>query len=108
MINNNFKNSKQYEESIKAGGAIFQEIYKLFNRGELQNSKTDERKANESQSLRARSHEEAIWQQRELIGWAEKNKKAVYEPNDYYDEILGEQDIHGTESKVWIDKKAFY
>lgn len=42
-------------------------------------------------------------QQKLLVEWAEKNHKVIYDLNDYFDEELGEQGIHGTEAKVLVD-----
>ena len=84
-------------------GEDFKDIYKVLKREEYADSSKDEGKTTEGKSLRAGSHEEALKQQKALVKWAEKNNKAIYEPNDYFDEELGEQNIYGTEAKVWID-----
>lgn len=94
---------KQYEQGINAGGEILQQIYDFLQREKLENGRADKAKANDGKSLRARSHEEAVMQQKLLVEWAEKNHKVIYEPNDYFNEELGEQGIHGTEAKVWVD-----
>lgn len=94
---------KQYEQGINAGGEFFQQAQDILQREKYENGRADKAKTDDGKSLRARSHEEALMQQKLLVEWAEKNHKVIYEPNDYFDEELGEQGIHGTEAKVWVD-----
>lgn len=99
------KNNEQYETAIKSAGESFIQAYRFLQEGEQKASRRDESKANEGKSLRERSHAEAIRQQRELISWAEKNNKLIYEPEDFYDEEFNDQSLNGTEAKVWIDQR---
>lgn len=105
--NQRLENKKlvKYDKAIKSAGRLFLQIYRSLQEGEQKYRRENERKTNEGKSLRERGYEEAARQQRQLLDWAEKNHKLIYEPNDYYDEVFNDQSLNGTESKVWIDQK---
>lgn len=105
--NQRLENKKlvKYDKAIKSAGRLFLQIYRSLQEGEQKYSRENEGKTNEGKSLRERGYEEAARQQRQLLDWAEKNHKLIYEPNDYYDEVFNDQSLNGTESKVWIDQK---
>lgn len=107
QTNQRLENKKlvKYDKAIKSAGRLFLQIYRSLQEGEQKYRRENERKTNESKSLRERSYEEAARQQRQLLDWAEKNHQLIYEPKDYYDDIFNDQSLHGTESKVWIDQK---
>lgn len=102
-ITKSHENCMKYEQDIIAERENFQQVYDILQREEYENGGADKAKATDGKSLRARSHEKAIMQKKLLVEWAEKTHRVVCEPSDYFDEELGEQGIHGTEAKVWVD-----
>jgi exodeoxyribonuclease-5 len=107
QTNQRFENKKlvKYDKAIKSAGRLFLQIYRSLQEGEQKYRRENEGKTNEGKSLRERSYEEAARQQRQLLDWAERNHQLIYEPNDYYDDVFNDQNLHGTESKVWVDQK---
>lgn len=107
QTNQRFENKKlvKYDKAIKSAGRLFLQIYRSLQEGEQKYRRENEGKTNEGKSLRERGYEEAARQQRQLLDWAEKNHQLIYEPNDYYDDVFNDQNLHGTESKVWVDQK---
>lgn len=107
QTNQRFENKKlvKYDKAIKSAGRLFLQIYRSLQEGEQKYRRENERKTNEGKSLRERGYEEAARQQRQLLDWAERNHQLIYEPNDYYDDVFNDQNLHGTESKVWVDQK---
>ena len=99
------KNTLKYDKAIKSAGELFLQVYRSLQEGEQKYSRENEGKTDDGKSLRERSHEEAVRQQKQIIDWAEKNHQLIYEPNDYYDEMFNDQSLHGTESKVWVDQR---
>ena len=107
QTNQRLENKKlvKYDKAIKSAGRLFLQIYRSLQEGEQKYRRENEGKTNESKSLRERGYEEAARQQRQLLDWAERNHQLIYEPNDYYDDVFNDQNLHGTESKVWVDQK---
>jgi exodeoxyribonuclease-5 len=107
QTNQRFENKKlvKYDKAIKSAGRLFLQIYRSLQEGEQKYRRENEGKTNEGKSLRERGYEEAAKQQRQLLDWAERNHQLIYEPNDYYDDVFNDQNLHGTESKVWVDQK---
>lgn len=107
QTNQRFENKKlvKYDKAIKSAGRLFLQIYRSLQEGEQKYRRENEEKTNEGKSLRERGYEEAARQQRQLLDWAERNHQLIYEPNDYYDDVFNDQNLHGTESKVWVDQK---
>lgn len=107
QTNQRFENKKlvKYDKAIKSAGRLFLQIYRSLQEGEQKYRRENEGKTNEGKSLRERGYEEAARQQRQLLDWAERNHQLIYEPNDYYDDVFNDQNLHGTESKVWVDQK---
>lgn len=107
QTNQRFENKKlvKYDKAIKSAGRLFLQIYRSLQKGEQKYRRENEGKTNEGKSLRERGYEEAARQQRQLLDWAERNHQLIYEPNDYYDDVFNDQNLHGTESKVWVDQK---
>ena len=105
--NQRLENKKlvKYDKAIKSAGKLFLQIYRSLQEGEQKYRRENEGKTNEGKSLRERGYEEAARQQRQLLDWAERNHQLIYEPNDYYDDVFNDQNLHGTESKVWVDQK---
>lgn len=105
--NQRLENKKlvKYDKAIKSAGRLFLQIYRSLQKGEQKYRRENEGKTNEGKSLRERGYEEAARQQRQLLDWAEKNHQLIYEPNDFYNEAFNDQNLHGTESKVWVDQK---
>ena len=105
--NQRLENKKlvKYDKAIKSAGRLFLQIYRSLQEGEQKYRRENEGKTNEGKSLRERGYEEAARQQRQLLDWAERNHQLIYEPNDYYDDVFNDQNLHGTESKVWVDQK---
>lgn len=105
--NQRLENKKlvKYDKAIKSAGRLFLQIYRSLQKGEQKYRRENEGKTNEGKSLRERGYEEAARQQRQLLDWAERNHQLIYEPNDYYDDVFNDQNLHGTESKVWVDQK---
>lgn len=103
-LNNKEQNNEQnIRQGIQRGGKGLQEVLRILNRKKQQDNAANAGVSNESKGLRERSHEEAARQQKLIRDWAEKNGKLIVEPNDYYDETIGDKHLSGTESKVWID-----
>lgn len=107
QTNQRFENKKlvKYDKAIKSAGRLFLQIYRSLQEEEQKYRRENEGKTNEGKSLRERGYEEAARQQRQLLDWAERNHQLIYEPNDYYDDVFNDQNLHGTESKVWVDQK---
>lgn len=105
--NQRLENKKlvKYDKAIKSAGRLFLQIYRSLQKGEQKYRRENEGKTNEGKSLRERGYEEAVRQQRKLLDWAEKNHQLIYEPNDFYDGVFNDQNLYGTESKVWVDQK---
>lgn len=105
--NQRLENKKlvKYDKAIKSAGRLFLQIYRSLQEGEQKYRRENEGKTNEGKSLRERGYEEAVRQQRQLLNWAEKNYQLIYEPNDFYDGVFNDQNLYGTESKVWVDQK---
>lgn len=57
-------------------------------------------KTSNNQSLRKQLHEKSLRQQKELINWATKHKQLIVEPNDYYEDALGNS-AADSETRVW-------
>ena len=94
------KNKLQYEAAIKSAGRIFESTFNLIGNEQQGLGGSSKEKADNSQSLRKQLHEESSKQQKELISWATKNKQLVVEPDDFYEEELGES-LAGSETRVW-------
>lgn len=107
QTNQRLENKKlvKYDKAIKSAGRLFLQIYRSLQEGEQKYRRENEGKTNEGKNLRERGYEEAARQQRQLLDWAERNHQLIYEPNDYYDDVFNDQNLHGTESKVWVDQK---
>lgn len=107
QTNQRLENKKlvKYDKAIKSAGRLFLQIYRSLQEGEQKYRRENEGKTNEGKSLRERGYEEAARQQRQLLDWAERNHQLIYEPNDFYDGIFNDQNLYGTESKVWVDQK---
>lgn len=107
QTNQRLENKKlvKYDKAIKSAGRLFLQIYRSLQEEEQKYRRENEGKTNEGKSLRERGYEEAARQQRQLLDWAERNHQLIYEPNDYYDDVFNDQNLHGTESKVWVDQK---
>ena len=106
--NENNKTEEQYgkaewQRGLLAGGQILSETLKRGIGTDSQRYRENEGKTTESSNVREGVHEESVRQQQSLINWAQKNNYLIVEPNDYFNEILGDNSLHGTESKVWED-----
>lgn len=106
--NENNKTEEQYgkaewQRGLLAGGQILSEALKRGIGTDSQRYGENEGKTTESSNVREGVHEESARQQQSLINWAQKNNYLIVEPNDYFNEILGDNSLHGTESKVWED-----
>ena len=94
------KNNKQYDTAIKSAGRTFESTFNLVRNEQQGLGRSSKEKTGNNQSLREQLHEESSRQQKELISWAAKNNQLVVEPNDYYEEELGDS-LAGSETRVW-------
>ncbi len=94
------KNNTQYEEAVKSAGRIFESTFNILGNEQSRVGRSSKEKASTGKSLREQLHEESSRQQKELISWATKNNQLVVEPNDYYEEKLGNS-LSGSETRVW-------
>lgn len=102
QTNQRLENKKlvKYDKAIKSAGRIFESTFNLINDEQQRMGRGSKEKTSDNQSLRKQLHEESLRQQKELINWATKNKQLIVEPNDYYEEALGDS-AAGSETRVW-------
>lgn len=102
QTNQRLENKKlvKYDKAIKSAGRIFESTFNLINDEQQRMGRGSKEKTSDNQSLRKQLHEESLRQQKELINWATKNKQLIVEPNDYYEESLGDS-AAGSETRVW-------
>lgn len=102
QTNQRLENKKlvKYDKAIKSAGRIFESTFNLINDEQQKMGRGSKEKTSDNQSLRKQLHEESLRQQKELINWATKNKQLIVEPNDYYEEALGDS-AAGSETRVW-------
>lgn len=102
QTNQRLENTKlvKYDKAIKSAGRIFESTFNLINDEQQRMGRDSKEKTSDNQSLRKQLHEESLRQQKELINWATKNKQLIVEPNDYYEEALGDS-AAGSETRVW-------
>lgn len=94
------KNNTQYEEAVKSAGRIFESTFNILGNEHSRVGRSSKEKASTGKSLREQLHEESSRQQKELVSWATKNNQLVVEPNNYYEEKLGDS-LSGSEARVW-------
>lgn len=102
QTNQRLENKKlvKYDKAIKSAGRIFESTFNLINDEQQRMGRGSKEKTSDNQSLRKQLHEESLRQQKELINWATKHKQLIVEPNDYYEEALGDS-AAGSETRVW-------
>lgn len=102
QTNQRLENKKlvKYDKAIKSAGRIFESTFNLINDEQQRMGRGSKEKTSNNQSLRKQLHEESLRQQKELINWATKHKQLIVEPNDYYEEALGDS-AAGSETRVW-------
>lgn len=102
QTNQRLENKKlvKYDKAIKSAGRIFESTFNLIKNEQQRMGRGSKEKTSDNQSLRKQLHEESLRQQKELINWATKHKQLIVEPNDYYEEALGDS-AAGSETRVW-------
>lgn len=102
QTNQRLENKKlvKYDKAIKSAGRIFESTFNLIKDEQQRMGRSSKEKTSDNQSLRKQLHEESLRQQKELINWATKYKQLIVEPNDYYEEALGDS-AAGSETRVW-------
>lgn len=102
QTNQRLENKKlvKYDKAIKSAGRIFESTFNLIKNEQQRMGRSSKEKTSDNQSLRKQLHEESLRQQKELINWATKHKQLIVEPNDYYEEALGDS-AAGSETRVW-------
>lgn len=102
QTNQRLENKKlvKYDKAIKSAGRIFESTFNLIKDEQQRMGRGSKEKTSDNQSLRKQLHEESLRQQKELINWATKYKQLIVEPNDYYEEALGDS-AAGSETRVW-------
>lgn len=102
QTNQRLENKKlvKYDKAIKSAGRIFESTFNLINDEQQRMGRGSKEKTSDNQSLRKQLHEESLRQQKEFINWATKHKQLIVEPNDYYEEALGDS-AAGSETRVW-------
>lgn len=102
QTNQRLENKKlvKYDKAIKSAGRIFESTFNLIKDEQQRMDRGSKEKTSDNQSLRKQLHEESLRQQKELINWATKHKQLIVEPNDYYEEALGDS-AAGSETRVW-------
>lgn len=102
QTNQRLENKKlvKYDKAIKSAGRIFESTFNLIKDEQQRMGRGSKEKASNNQNLRKQLHEESLRQQKELINWATKHKQLIVEPNDYYEEALGDS-AAGSETRVW-------
>lgn len=95
-----YKKLVKYDKAIKSAGRIFESTFNLIKDEQQRMGRGSKEKTSDNQSLRKQLHEESLRQQKELINWATKHKQLIVEPNDYYEEALGDS-AAGSETRVW-------
>ena len=102
QTNQRLENKKlvKYDKAIKSAGRIFESTFNLIKDEQQRMGRGSKEKTSDNQSLRKQLHEESLRQQKELINWATKHKQLIVEPNDYYEEALGDS-AAGSETRVW-------
>lgn len=102
QTNQRLENKKlvKYDKAIKSAGKIFESTFNLIKNEQQRMGRGSKEKTSNNQSLRKQLHEESLRQQKELINWATKHKQLIVEPNDYYEEALGDS-AAGSETRVW-------
>lgn len=102
QTNQRLENKKlvKYDKAIKSAGRIFESTFNLIKDEQQRMGRGSKEKTSNNQSLRKQLHEESLRQQKELINWATKHKQLIVEPNDYYEEALGDS-AAGSETRVW-------
>lgn len=93
----------KWQKGLLAGGQILRDALREELGTKQNRHGENERETNQSSNLRERVHEESTKQQKALINWAKKNNYLIVEPLDYFNEIFGDSNLHGTESTVWKD-----
>lgn len=102
QTNQRLENKKlvKYDKAIKSAGRIFESTFNLIKDEQQRMGRGSKEKTSDNQSLRKQLYEESLRQQKELINWATKHKQLIVEPNDYYEEALGDS-AAGSETRVW-------
>ncbi len=102
QTNQRLENKKlvKYDKAIKSAGRIFESTFNLIKDEQQRMGRGSKEKTSDNQSLRKQLHEESLRQQKELINWATKHKQLIVEPNDYYEDALGNS-AAGSETRVW-------
>lgn len=102
QTNQRLENKKlvKYDKAIKSAGKIFESTFNLIKNEQQRMGRGSKEKTSDNQSLRKQLHEKSLRQQKELINWATKHKQLIVEPNDYYEEALGDS-AAGSETRVW-------
>lgn len=102
QTNQRLENKKlvKYDKAIKSAGRIFESTFNLIKDEQQRMGRGSKEKTSDNQSLRKQLHEESLRQQKELINWTTKHKQLIVEPNDYYEEALGDS-AAGSETRVW-------
>ena len=102
QTNQRLENKKlvKYDKAIKSAGRVFESTFNLIKDEQQRMGRGSKEKTSNNQSLRKQLHEKSLRQQKELINWATKHKQLIVEPNDYYEEALGDS-AAGSETRVW-------
>lgn len=102
QTNQRLENKKlvKYDKAIKSAGRIFESTFNLIKDEQQRMGRGSKEKTSNNQSLRKQLHEKSLRQHKELINWATKHKQLIVEPNDYYEDALGNS-AADSETRVW-------
>lgn len=92
------------EHAFKAGGQHLREAINIVQRKKQPTDAEDETTNGKSASSRIFVQNDARWQVEETTQWAAEKGILIVEPTDYFDDLIGEKHLEGTEATAWADE----
>jgi exodeoxyribonuclease-5 len=93
----------KWQKGLLAGGQILRDALREGLGAKQSRYEGNGREASQSSNVRKELYEESSKQQEALINWAKAHNYLIVEPTDYFNEVFGDSNLHGTESVVWKD-----
>lgn len=93
----------KWQKGLLAGGQILRDALREGLEAKQSRYEGNGREASQSSNVRKELYEESSKQQEALINWAKTHNYLIVEPTDYFNEVFGDSNLHGTESVVWKD-----
>lgn len=93
----------KWQKGLLAGRQILRDVLREGLGTKQSRYKGNGRETSQSSNIRKELYEESSKQQEALINWAKAHNYLIVEPTDYFNEVFGDSNLHGTESVVWKD-----